>query len=323
MDSKVGLYLLFVGFMFVGSFGPIILYYNTSVDVLEEQAFHYLNAIASSRADHIEYYLNQKKEAIRVLAKDHHFPDLLLGVAEGKPTFGEFNMEHYQYVFETSRQKEYNELSILDDRGTVLVSSNNNIIGDDEFNEDYFLNAREDSYVKDVYYSKDNEGNMIAVSAPLEHPDSGKFLGVFVTRMNTDLLNEITLDRTGLGETGEVYLVNRDGYMLTQSRFDDVVVLENKISDSVLNACFSGSGEEGSVLVYENQRGARVIGSGVHLLEMDWCVLAEIKEREAVGLLRDELIKSGMLVLIGVLFLMVVFILIANRFLLGIGKKRI
>ena len=52
-------------------------------------------------------------------------------------------------------------------------------------------------------------------------------------------MNKIVTDYTGLGETGEIYIVDRDGYMLTPSRFGDDAALKRKVNTVNINNCFS------------------------------------------------------------------------------------
>ncbi|MDB5391121.1 MAG: methyl-accepting chemotaxis sensory transducer [Planctomycetaceae bacterium] len=49
--------------------------------------------------------------------------------------------------------------------------------------------------------------------------DNGKLIGVACFQFPNDRLNALMADRTGLGETGETYLVGADGLFRTESRF--------------------------------------------------------------------------------------------------------
>ena len=39
----------------------------------------------------------------------------------------------------------------------------------------------------------------------------------------------LPLNRKGMGQTGEVYVVDKDGYMITESRFIDDAILKQKV----------------------------------------------------------------------------------------------
>lgn len=55
----------------------------------------------------------------------------------------------------------------------------------------------------------------MAFSAPILDKKDSKLLGIVVQRVAVEKLFKITTDRTGIGETGEYYLVNQYGYMIT------------------------------------------------------------------------------------------------------------
>ena len=67
---------------------------------------------------------------------------------------------------------------------------------------------------------------------------TGKFLGVVSSTMTFEMINEITTDRTGLGETGEIYLINRHGYMITPARFKKDSFLSTKVDNENVRQCF-------------------------------------------------------------------------------------
>jgi hypothetical protein len=235
-----------------------------------------------------------------------------------------FDLEHYLLVFDTAKQEEYYEISILDGDGVILTSNNVNIMGRDDSGENYYLETMTGShYIEDVYYSEADKIELFSISSPIKNPDTGEILGVLTVKMKTDLLNKITLDRTGLGKSGEAYLIGKDGYMLTESRYEDDVVLKRKIDSLGFQKCIADSQKNQNdsafsmkIATYRNYKGMTVIGTDAYIPEMKWCLLTEIEEKEAVGLLREDLLFAGFKIAILALALMVVFILIANRFLL-------
>ena len=123
------------------------------------------------------------------------------------------------------------EIFILDKNGKIVASSDERHIGQNKYDDDYFLNAKEETHLKDAYYSKTTEKNSLAVSTPIFN-EVENLLGVFVVRIETKELNKITEDRTGLSSTGEIYLINKDSYMITPSRFlpEENTFLKTKVN---------------------------------------------------------------------------------------------
>ena len=54
-------------------------------------------------------------------------------------------------------------------------------------------------------------------------------IGVVIAKMRTTDIDEILLNRSGLGETGEVYMVDENYLMLSESRFLDDVIFRQKV----------------------------------------------------------------------------------------------
>ena len=110
---------------------------------------------------------------------------------------------------------------------------------------------------------------------------------MIVNKVSLDRLNKITTDRTGLGKTGEVYLINRYGYMITHSRFIKNNFLKLKIDSPGAKKCiedikkFDTTPHEHSPSIYRDYRGDRVLGIYAHIFRTQWCLLAEIDESEA------------------------------------------
>jgi signal transduction histidine kinase len=111
-----------------------------------------------------------------------------------------------------------------------------------------------------------------------------EFIGVAAIRYNTDELNQILLERTGLGETGETYLVSRENnYFLTASRFEGYA--QNRAYSSVgIEQALSG--QNGSDL-YGDYRSppVPVFGNYRWIPALESALLTEINEQEALGAL--------------------------------------
>ena len=105
-------------------------------------------------------------------------------------------------------------------------------------------------------------------------------------------LFRITLDRTGLGKTGEIYLVNKDYYMISPSRFREDVILKQKVDTITVRNCFLHKGKEDTeadeaTTVFPDYRGVNVLGAYDYIPMMQWALLAEIDEKEAFAPLKQ------------------------------------
>ncbi|NJN44152.1 MAG: hypothetical protein HC806_05120 [Anaerolineae bacterium] len=58
----------------------------------------------------------------------------------------------------------------------------------------------------------------MSISTPILTTD-GKRLGVLAAHLNLELLDAIVLERSGLGETGETYLVDNFNNFVSEARY--------------------------------------------------------------------------------------------------------
>lgn len=111
---------------------------------------------------------------------------------------------------------------------------------------------------------------------------SGKLIGWFVLQCPLNKLNSIFSDRRGLGRTGEVYCVNTEQRMMTQSRFrPELTDLRLKVETAAVSAALaSGAGQR----VIRDYRGVPVLSSfePFDVYGTTWVIIAEMDEKEAV-----------------------------------------
>jgi len=139
--------------------------------------------------------------------------------------------------------------------------------------------------IKDLYISSHNQRKTIAFSAPIFSTENTEFLGAIIFRVSPEVLFQITTNRTGLGQTGEVYLVNSDGYMITPSRFIDDVILKQKVElkhiEGMKDAELSTAQLKKVADIVKDYRGKDVLRVHAYIPEMDWYLVAEINTQEA------------------------------------------
>lgn len=148
--------------------------------------------------------------------------------------------------------------------------------------------ARDLAFVDYEFYPPSDEPAAFFV-VPLREPSSvgpgdpgSNLAGWFVLQCPLNKLNSILADRRGLGRTGEVYLVNAEDRMVTQSRFrPDPPNLQLKVNTQAVAAALAdGRGER----IVEDYRGVAVLSSfeRFELFGTTWVILAEMDEAEVI-----------------------------------------
>ena len=135
----------------------------------------------------------------------------------------------------------------------------------------------ETSFVDYQFYDVSGEPSAFIVCPILKGKASAGWV-VFQCAINK--INRMFSTETGLGETGEVFLVNKDRYMLTDSRFySDSSILKKHLSRENIIAKFNEKAGHKSVVDY---RGFQTLTSFevCHVAFSDWLLIAKIDEDE-------------------------------------------
>lgn len=130
------------------------------------------------------------------------------------------------------------------------------------------------------YYPPSDEAASFFV-IPVKTGDKAQ--GWVVLQSAINKVNTILTDHKGLGRTGEVYLVNREKKMLTDSRFlEDSTILKQKVdTEAVRLALDRSSGEK----VIKDYRGVWVFSAFQHfdIFGSPWVIIVEIDEDEVIS----------------------------------------
>jgi methyl-accepting chemotaxis protein len=264
--------------------------YQFGKEALKTQFLNDFTAIAQSKAQTISQYLQAEVMRIQDFAADNDLYDLLEQTSGTAVMTGDQIQQWHKLIRDKTaltkadQENGYYETLVMDPKGRVLASTNDNTIGRDESANDLFAAALESVHIKDVFYDNASKQYGFAVSAPIRHHDTGKVLGVIANRLSLKALNEITTNRQGLRETGEAYIVNKNGYMITQSRFIANAALKQKVDTKPVR--LFQTQQQNMAGLYPDYRNMPIVGvSDGQLInkhyDLGWLLLVEIDEPEA------------------------------------------
>ncbi len=296
--------------IFITGMTAITVSHTISKNILKRQIYNHLETAAKSRALHVETFLNKEKMLVLQLSESKIIKRLLSSSKTDVDYNNKLKIVIKRLKNSANINKEIYDITALDTCGMVIASSAEERIGLDRSDDPYFTNGRSGFYVKDIYFPRIfKRVPLITMSAPVLKDITPDLAGVLVIRFRLNYLNDITADRTGLGETGEVYLINRGGYMITPSRLVADAVLRQKVDTCKSRKCLKLSegkkaGRE-EINVYEDYSGRIVLGTHRRIEGMGWCLLAEIGEKEAFApvarLNKTMFLILGVLLAVGVM----------------------
>lgn len=136
-----------------------------------------------------------------------------------------------------------------------------------------------ETFVDYQYYAVSDEPSSFIVEPVIK---DGLFLGWFVLQCAINKINNMFTQEKGLGTTGEVFLVNKQNYMLTDSRFyGDSSILKKHLSRKNIESKFREKAGHKIVIDY---RGFRVLSSFevCQIANSEWLLIAKIDEDEII-----------------------------------------
>lgn len=177
--------------------------------------------------------------------------------------------------------------------------------GNNVSDREYFRRGRlGEEYITDVIYGRGSGSPLILFSSPVYDYD-GRFIGLVVGSVKLQTIAQM-MEQFHIGQTGETYLVNRDGLMVTESRFGARLAKEQGVEPSsrpwvkVDTHAFreASQGRSGSA-VYTDYRGERVFGVYSAVMSRpQWVIIGEVDEREMLAPLYRKLEIVGGFVLV-------------------------
>ncbi len=124
--------------------------------------------------------------------------------------------------------------------------------------------------------------------------------GLAISRMRSEAIDSILLNRSGLGESGEIYIVNSNFMMLSESRFIENTIFNQKVNTTAVQKCFDeGIDYEG---LYTDYRDVSTYGSSNCANDLGFVLLAEIDEAETIQpiqTLQGRIFETGLIITTG------------------------
>ncbi|KHE91361.1 Alginate biosynthesis sensor protein KinB [Candidatus Brocadiaceae bacterium S225] len=301
--------------------------YPKAQDALQTSLIQNLHSVGHKQAELIKGWTEERKGDVRVIAEN---PFTLL--ASRIDTNDKRFWRLLRYTHYIRYEYDYKEVLISDAAGIIHVSTQKGRIGADISGQEYFKKAMDgETFASQIFPSKELVENRfgrmetgvptMVVATPIT--DQNKIMGVACLRVDVEKISEL-MRSIKLGASGETYLVNKQGYMITESRFasdlrnqgliegDTTLQIKlinpetGKLTKSVSECLKGRTGSDGKG--YVDYRGVKVIGFWQWIPELDWGVIAEIDYDEGyieVDRLRKRVNTIMIIVSLGVVVLAV------------------
>ncbi len=274
----------------------IFLFYAHTITVLTDQALTNLMNTAQRQADFIHYWFDQKQQMVRAIARAD---DIVEGTLERQ---AHYLMEHMAHDFGL------HELVLVDRKGITIYSTSGNV-GIDVSDRSYFRAAMAgQDYISEVLTSKVTNEPVVVISSPVwrEGVPDGALFGVVSTVQFQEIVSW-----ANLGDTGDTYLVDQYGRLITVPRFasSNDEVKKHLASDPVF---FLPTGQEKGR--YRDYRGKNTLAVQLWLPERQWYLVVKRDISEVLGATTGAALGIGLLTgLLSVLLLLPLYRQLAAR----------
>ncbi len=272
-------------------------------DVEKMQILH-LDSIGSKQAMLVSNWMRERMKDVLVLSDNPYMFNCVTLTRNDKEY-----AEALRYLELIVVEYGYMDAFVCNDKGLVTVATIDESVGRDLSEKDFFKHSIEgQTFASSIVPSEvpllnefdEREIGMptMFVSTSLKNKDND-IIGVVVLRVHVGNLSNMVYSLT-FGESGESYLVNEKGYMISESRFSrrlkemgivkkrcslELKVIDPETGELTLGVaqCISGkNGFDGRG--YTDYTGTTVLGAWHWLPEFKWGVITEIDRDEGYGL---------------------------------------
>ncbi len=319
------LFILLFSFGIISTATTVYWGFHNAKSSLESEALAHLISIRDIKKSQIVAYFLEKLADTEVVATDPALVEHLEELSRLSSPAHDFraelgkNHELFQKRFhaetESTREKmgfydiflidkEGNVIHTLkkgDDLGTNLISGKYN----DTALAKAFAKGMKAPSISDMEFYKPSFRKISSFFAAPVKNKNGDILGVLATQIVMDIIDEIMQARSGLGETGETFLIGDDLLLRSDSRFfKEKTVLKRKIDREAPQRAIAG--KTGTMLLLD-YRDVPVLNAyaPLNIPGLNWGIIAKMDEEELLApiySLRKHLFV-GTIVLTFVIFL--------------------
>lgn len=174
----------------------------------------------------------------------------------------------------------------------------------------------------------------ILTMAPI-YDDFNDLLGTVALISSMEKINDISTEATGLGETGDSYIVDDKGRLITPTIRGNLDLIIQTVDTENSEECLEDleeaeelgvsaeelellEKEEGDLRDFYDYKGDLVHGTDFPISQAGWCLLSEIQDKEIIDAPREEKFIPELLM---VIFLTILTIILSSTFIFYFNNK--
>lgn len=304
-----------------------VVYYHSARKELKQQIIEKMIAVAESKTLHIEAFLNAIEGRCIDFSSDGYIRDKLHKINH-KDTLNQdliINLSKHIKDRKMPLDPDIIAITILDKTGAVAASTVPSIIGEDfSSHEEYIHFAGKNKtgvFTHSPHFQEYLGHDSIEVAAPVISMVSGQMIGVIINAYQQNMIDNITSNRKGMGDSGEIVIGVKDAdliHFMNSLRYapDNNRIIKVPLSEETAKPMrLALEGHDGTV-IGRDYRGVSVIAAYQSIPSMDWGLVVKMDKAEAftpLKLLRNIAIVLGGLCSIAVILVGLTFSISTSR----------
>lgn len=295
-----------------------VLDYYRNKENLKEAILQEMTVVAESMEGQVYNFLEMSRRRAYDFSTDGYIRDSLLKIKKGDKDAG-FVLNRHLLLYKKPVDETLSRINIISPDGRIVAATDFSSMGLDVSKEEYFKKGREGLNIFENFHVT-NGLPELAITVPIKSNFNNETIGLLVNFITLPELNDVLSGEAsrkfgaisstlGRHNTMESYLVNKDGFMITESIFIKDAVLKQKVNTPPVELCINSNKEFTGF--YKDYRGIEVAGASMCFPQLKWVLLVETDTSEAFVPLfvmwRNALISGGVVVSIILLFLLYVF----------------
>lgn len=263
-NLQIKVMLLFVAIALVplGVMGAFAI--KTAEELILNMVKNQIEHVAVDKAALLERWISERKADIEVVA--------------GSSILRSLDREQIASYLELvrDRYKVYSEVIVVSRDGSIVYDSSNKK-SHPQMKKWFQESLAGKSYMSDIDFDPEQKESFFRISTPVLDA-SGAIKGAVCAKVGTNVILSMVL-RVSLGETGECYLVNREGTFLAHKEPRRILTENIAQSESFKNIFNAGEHR----ITYIDYRGIEVMGASARVSGTDWALVVEQDKDEAFG----------------------------------------
>ena len=298
LSNKIVLTIEFAVFTIAFSCGIISLVLQK--DTLEDLTRSQLESVSILKGYSIERYVDHAIEELESASNGESTGNVFFNFLDKRGD--KDKKEVYNTLSHILDEKDvFSGVFVLDKNGVVLVSDNKEEEGEARNEEIFFQNGKTQTNVHGFIFNEISKKPELFITTPFID-EEGSFVGILVSRINTDYIGDIVKEKSGLGNTGESFILDLSNIAVTElaEGSKDFV---NVVSYPKIDKCLQGERNFSADLDY---KGNQVFEYLRWLPDTKSCLVTKIDTAEALAPM--DKITFYVLITIGIVSLLIGFV---------------